>query len=275
DEAIAQFRRADELERAYYKAENIPPEFDWHHEHNLDLLATSYQYQGRIKQAESLMREAFAIPSTQDTLEFNKKQWPAFLILRGRNEEAIEASMMLAKSRWDIVRSIGHVMASHALLAMNKTAQAAEQAKAALAELKDSGSRAQFVAPYLESLQGEFFLRTGQPDKGRTILKEVERKLRQDQSPDAWTQTLFRLEAIARVAREAGDAELSEYTAAQMLEHDPSYGGTHYAIAMAALKRNDDKTAQREFSLAEKYWRQADPDFPELQEIRSNLSRKQ
>src|SRR5262249_40028089 len=117
DEAIAQFRRADELERAYYKAENIPPEFDWHHEHNLDLLATSYQYQGRIKQAESLMREAFAIPSTQDTLEFNKKQWPAFLILRGRNEEAIEASMMLAKSRWDIVRSIGHVMASHALLA--------------------------------------------------------------------------------------------------------------------------------------------------------------
>src|SRR5262249_21571228 len=42
NEAIAQFKRADELERAYYKAENIAPELDWHHEHNLDLLATSY-----------------------------------------------------------------------------------------------------------------------------------------------------------------------------------------------------------------------------------------
>ncbi|HMG34268.1 MAG TPA: hypothetical protein VKM94_10050 [Blastocatellia bacterium] len=274
NEAIAQFKRADELECAYYKAENIAPELDWHHEHNLDLLATSYQYQGKVKAAESLMREAFGIPSLQDTLEFNKKQWPAFLMLRGRNQEALEAALVLSKSRWDIVRSIGHVMASHALLTMNRTSEAGEQAKAALAELKASGGRAQFVAPYLESLQGEFYLRTGQAERGREILKEVERKLRQDQSPDAWIQTLFRLEAIARAARDAGDVELSEYTARQMLEHDPAYGGTHYAMALALASRNDNKAAEREFSLALKYWSEADPDFPELAEIRSRKSRQ-
>src|ERR687884_471740 len=71
-DAIAQFRRADQLEMDYYKAENIPSQFDWHHEHNLDLLATSYQHQGQMKEAERIMRQAFTIPSMQDTLEFNK-----------------------------------------------------------------------------------------------------------------------------------------------------------------------------------------------------------
>src|SRR5262249_52763359 len=51
-EAIEQFRKADQLEVAYYKAENIPSQFDWHHEHNLDLLSTSYQHQGQMKDAE-------------------------------------------------------------------------------------------------------------------------------------------------------------------------------------------------------------------------------
>jgi hypothetical protein len=40
-DAIAEFRRADELEIAYFKADNIAPEYDWHHHHNLDLLGTS------------------------------------------------------------------------------------------------------------------------------------------------------------------------------------------------------------------------------------------
>src|SRR5947209_2690478 len=86
-EAIAQFRRADQLEQDYYKAENIPSQLDWHHEHNLDLLATSYQHQGQMKDAERIMRQAFAIPSMFDTLEFNKQQWPQFLIARGRPKE--------------------------------------------------------------------------------------------------------------------------------------------------------------------------------------------
>lgn len=41
DEAIAAFLRTDELERAYYAAESLPAQLDWHHVHNLDLLAGS------------------------------------------------------------------------------------------------------------------------------------------------------------------------------------------------------------------------------------------
>jgi hypothetical protein len=41
DEAIAEFGAADALESAYVAAEQIPVEYDWHYQHNLDLLATS------------------------------------------------------------------------------------------------------------------------------------------------------------------------------------------------------------------------------------------
>lgn len=274
EDAITQFEKADELESEYYKSENVPPEFDWHHEHNIDLLATSYQYQGRMKRAEELMKRAFSVPSIQDTLEFNKKQWPAFLLLRGRAEEALAASKDLIKSRWDIVRSIGHVMSSHALLALNRTAEAGDEANAALKEVQGSASRSQFVAPYVEALQGEFLLRSGKAERGRGLLREVERKLRLEKGPDEWVQTLFKLEGIAHAAREAGDWQLAEYTARQMLEHDPNYGGTHYALALVAEHNADSAAALKELALAQKFWQTADPDLPELLAVRAKLALK-
>ncbi len=272
EDAIAQFKKADELESEYYKTENIPSEFDWHHEHNIDLLATSYQYQGQMKLAEELMKRAFSVPSMQDTLEFNKKQWPAFLLLRGRPEEAYKASKILISSHWDIVRAIGHVMTSHALLALNRIPEASEEATAALKEVKGSTSHALFVAPYIEALQGEFLLRKGKLENGRSALIEVERDWRLEKGPDEWVQTLFELEGIARMAREAGDWQLAEYTARQMLEHDPNYAGTHYALALIAEHGRDSVTALKEFALAEKYWQQADADLPELVLIKSKLT---
>ncbi len=272
EDAIAQFKRADELESEYYKTEDIPSEFDWHHEHNIDLLATSYQYQGRVKLAEELMRKAFSVPSMLDTLEFNKKQWPAFLLSRGRSEEAYAASKTLIGSRWDIVRSIGHVMASHSLFMLNRIAEAGEEAKAALSEVQRSPSGKQFVAPYLETLRAEFLLRTGKTEEGRIAFKEVEKNLRLEKGPDEWVQTLFNLEGIGRIAREVGDWRLAEYTAGQMLEHDPNYAGTHYALALTAEHSGDSATAFKEFSLAQKYWHTADPDLPELVLLKAKLA---
>jgi Tfp pilus assembly protein PilF len=272
EDAIAQFEKADELESEYYKTEDIPSEFDWHHEHNIDLLSTSYQYQGRVKLAEELMRRAFSVPSMQDTLEFNKKQWPAFLLARGRPEEAYAASKTLIGSRWDIVRSIGHVMASHALMVLKRFPEATEQAKAALKEVEGSRSRMEFVAPYVEVVRGELLLRTGKAAAGRIALKDVEGKLRLEKGPDEWVQTLFKLEEIARISREANDWQLAEYTAGQMLEHDPNYAGTHYALALVAEHAVNSATAFKEFALAQKLWQRADADLPELVLLKSKLA---
>lgn len=272
-EAIAEFRKAYELEEAYYRAESIPPEYDWHHQHNLDLLSTSHQYQGQIKTAERLMRLSFSINSMQEAQEFNKREWPGFLMARGRYEEAIEAANSLKSSRSEIVRAIGRVMSSHALMALGRIEAASEEAKAALEETRRAGAKGAAIATHLEILQGEFFLRTGRKDKGRAILKEVQKKLRADPGPDAWTQALFRLEGIARVAREIGDWDLAAHTAEQMQEHDPAYAGTHYLLALVAEQRGDFDRALAEFTQAGKLWADADEDLLELTVIREKLAR--
>jgi len=87
-DAIVEFRKAQALENAYYSAEGIPAELDWHHQHNLDLLATSHQHQGQLREAEALMRRSFAMPPPYEYSAFNKKEWPGFLLSRGRVAEA-------------------------------------------------------------------------------------------------------------------------------------------------------------------------------------------
>jgi hypothetical protein len=86
--------------------------------------------------------------------------------------------------------------------------------------------------------------RQGRGPEARRALEDVARTLRSIPGPNAWIQALFRLEAIARVAREAGDSELAERMAGQMLEHDPAYGGSH--LALVAEHRGDAATAVEE-----------------------------
>jgi len=92
DDAIAAFLRTDALEKAYYAAEGISPEMDWHHVHNLDLLATAYQYKGQMRLAEERLREMAALPPVTDYLEFNQKTLASFLLDRGRSEEGLAAA---------------------------------------------------------------------------------------------------------------------------------------------------------------------------------------
>ncbi|HKH02717.1 MAG TPA: hypothetical protein VKB08_18625, partial [Bradyrhizobium sp.] len=96
EEAIAEFSQADRLETAYFQSEKVPVAFDWHYQHNLDLLATSYQYVGRMKKAEELFTRSFALASTLLVQEFNKREWPEFLLARGRPREALAAANTMA-----------------------------------------------------------------------------------------------------------------------------------------------------------------------------------
>ncbi len=274
EEAIARFHKADELERAYYAAEGIASHLDWHHAHNLDLLSTAYQYQGQIRQAEKLMREAWAIPAVSEYAEFNKKEFPGFLLARNRLDEALEAGAKLARGKWPAGRAAGHIMRGHAFLAKNRLTEAREELAAAEKELRTGPGSASplptrsSAQPYLEGLRGEILLRSGQNQEARAILKEFQRRVRGIPGPDAWTQALFRLEAVARAAREAGDWELAEYTAQQMKDHDAAYAGTHYALALVAEHKGDAVQAREHFAQARKFWGKADPDLTELAELR-------
>src|SRR6185295_10178047 len=255
---------ADALESAYFTAEKIPVEYDWHYQHNLDLLATSYQYIGQMTKAEALLKASFAIASTLVVQEFNKREWPVFLLARGRAREALDAANVLAANRSPVVSATGHVMAGQAQLALGQFQAAADEANAALRLMRGAPEGAGLVATPLQALQGEFFVRTGRQDKGRPMLEEVARKVRAAPGPDAWTQALFTLEAIARAAREVGDWDLAGWAARQMLEHDPNYAGSHYAQALVAEHNGDAAAARAERALVAKYWQQGDAGLSEL-----------
>jgi tetratricopeptide (TPR) repeat protein len=260
-EAIAEFGAADKLGLDYLESEKIPLEYDWHYQHNLDLLATSYQYLGQLRTAETLLKKSFAIPSPLVVQEFNKREWPVFLLARGRAKEAQEAAATMAAHRSPIVSAAGHVMIGEAQLATGQYKAATDEANAALRLMRSAPMGAGLVADSLQALQGEFFLRTGQRDKGRAMLEDVARKVRAAPGPDAWTQGVFTLEAIARVAREVGDWSLASSMARQMLEHDPNYGGTHLALALVAEHNGEAEKAAAEFQLAGKYWKNGDPEL--------------
>jgi tetratricopeptide (TPR) repeat protein len=276
DDAIAAFRRTDELERAYYAAEGIDRSLDWHRVHNLDLLAGAYQHKGQLRLAEATLREALAQKPVAEYVEYSHRGWPMFLLSRGRNEEALDAARELSRGKWAPGRLMGHVLAGQALLGLGRTAEARAELVAARAELETlpvlmSGLTVLrgAVAPYVEMLDGELKLRTGEAAAGREQLRGVERALRAVPGPDAWIQALFRLEYLGRLAREVGDWELAELTARQMLEHDAAYGGSHLALALVAEHRGDAAAAARGKAEAARLWRDADPELAELRVVRA------
>ncbi|MFN7985488.1 MAG: tetratricopeptide repeat protein [Vicinamibacterales bacterium] len=267
--AVSAFDAADRLQAAYETAERIPPEFEWHHEHNLDLLGSSYQYIGQMARAEKALKAAFDVPSLLAVQMYDKRGWPEFLIGRGRLDEAMAAARILATHPVTIVRATGHIEIARVHLAAGRFAQAADETNLALRELRAASTGQALVAPALQHLQGEFFLRTGQRERGRQMLRDVARVVRALPGPDNWVQALFTLESMARTARAAGDDEFAQWAAMQMIEHDPNYAGGHYAMALSARQRGDSATAQREFATALQLWGGADPSLAEISEIRS------
>jgi tetratricopeptide (TPR) repeat protein len=279
EEAIAEFQRTDELERAYYEAEGVKADYDWHHQHNLDLLSTSYQYLGQMQTAERLMREAFAIASANGYLEYSKREWIGFLLGRGRSAEALEAARALAASARPGGRIAGELGAARALLALGRL----EEARQALAnaEREQQGLPVlapglvltrSFVEPEIALVRAEILLRTGEAGQARAIAEQTVGKMRAQLGADAWILTLFRLEALARTARAIGDWRLAEYAATQMLEHDPAYAGAHYEMGLVLEHKGDHARAQEELALAARYWNRADADLPELRDCKTRMA---
>lgn len=111
-EAIAAFERGDARAKARFKADPVPPEYDWHTHHNTSLLAGAYRYVGRLKAAEDLLRQAFRVSAPLLTEELGKRDWPALLLARGAVADALLASLQLTKHADPVVRAGGHLGAT-------------------------------------------------------------------------------------------------------------------------------------------------------------------
>jgi Tfp pilus assembly protein PilF len=259
DEAIQQFLRAEQIENAYYQSENIPSKYDWHHSHNLYLLALCYQSLGQMKAAEVAFREAFTQPAYTDIAEFNRREWPEFLLDHGRSQEALEASQSLIESKSPLGRFAGHTLAGRAFLATNRLEDAKRES--ALAEQESAKIPAHVVnsLPTVGQLHAEILLREKKWEEGNALMKQIEQKIAAVQGPDAWSEALFELESIAQTALKAGDWDLAEHTARVMIQHDPTYAGGYYVLGDVAEHNGDASTAQQQFATGDKLWSKADP----------------
>ena len=258
EQAIEEFLKAEELEDNYYRAENIPAQFDWHHPHNLQLLAMSYEALGQMKAAEAAFREAFALPTYTDFADYNRKAWPEFLLDHGRPQEALAASQELVNSQWAMARFAGHSLAGRAQLALNHPVEA--RAELGLAERETEQMPSNVLKSLSDSalLRAEILLRDGKTEEGNRLMERIVKDVVAVSGPDAWSEALFQLEYIARVAREASDWTLAESAAQEMIGHDPSYAGGYFALGLVAEHQGNTPTAKQEFATAQRLWSKAD-----------------
>jgi tetratricopeptide (TPR) repeat protein len=270
-EAIAEFRRADELELAYFRTENIAPEYDWQYHHNLDLLGVSYQYAGQMRLADTVLRRSFELTSIEFSQELNESAWPTLLLLEGRTDQAQSAAKELVGRVDPVVQAVGHLMASRIVMQLGHPDDAIEHGDRALHLLRGAPNGG-VLLPELELVQGEFLLRQGQSEKGRAMLRDGVSKLQADPAADRWTQNLLRIEEVEKLVRDLGDWALAGYVARQMQQFAPSYAGTHYALAKESEHAGNAEAARREYQAANTGWSAADADLGALTDARHRLA---
>jgi tetratricopeptide (TPR) repeat protein len=271
-EALAAFRKAEELELAHLEAESIAPEYEWHHHHNQALMAAAYRYVGQMQTAREQMRSVFDVPAPLLTEELAKRDWPALLLASGSIDEGLKAAQRLTTHQLPLLRAAGHLAAARIHMAGGQLKEAGLASDAALGELRAARPGAGALAPALRLVQGEFFLRSGDREKGRAMIRQGVGELRADLGPDAWSQTLFEIEALGRAARDIGDWPLASELADVMRQHDPLYGGTSYAGGRVAEQRGDKAVAVKSYQDAVQRWKNADRDLRDLADARQRLA---
>jgi tetratricopeptide (TPR) repeat protein len=272
EEAIAEFLKTGELETNYYRAENIPARYDWHHSHNLTLLAMCYQSLGQMKSAEALFHQTFSAPVQTDFEEYNRKSWPEFLLNRGRYQEALDAARELTRSEWPLVRLAGHTLTGQGLLGLGSLAQAKEEMTLAERETEQLPPGTVAALPYPALLRAEILLQEKKTAEGEPLAMDVARTIEAMPGPDAWIAAQFELESMAQSARKAGNWGLAKSLASEMLMHNLNYAGGHFAYGLTAAHAGNAADTAKAFAAAEKLWGKADKDLPELEQIRKQLA---
>ncbi|MEW6301300.1 MAG: hypothetical protein AB1671_26795 [Thermodesulfobacteriota bacterium] len=232
-EALAQLTAANRLERAYYAAQGIAPEEDWHHGHNLHLLGIVQLRLGNDQEAERLFREAFRLEGRGLLAGRSAAPWLEYLLLRGRFEEALTAARHVEGHHSPMARLVGATLGGEALIGLGRLDEAKhaqERARKAYAEFQQDARNTpyetlapRFADSFLKTLEGELALRGENPQAGGELLLTMADGFAASPLLDAWSVGLFHLQRIAADARRAKQAELANAIVERMRKIDPDF----------------------------------------------------
>jgi tetratricopeptide (TPR) repeat protein len=232
-EALAQLGKADDLQREYF-ARGIPPVEEWHHGHNIHLMGSVQLRLGKEVEAERLLKEAFYLEVRSLRDGRFTDPWLEYLLLRGRNEEALRAAREAQQRPLALARFIGSARAAEALLALGRTEDARgeyEKAKTHMATFRnDVANHPMFGTQprnweesLLKPLEAQFALVGPNPQEGEdALLKHADGYL-DETGFDGWVTGLFRLEQLAGVAQRAGRPQLARALLERIQKIDPGY----------------------------------------------------
>jgi tetratricopeptide (TPR) repeat protein len=230
-EALRQFEQADRLERAYYAAEGIEPERDWHHGHNLHVLGVVRLRLGDEAGAVRSFQDAFALSIDSPRGGLNCGAWIEHLLLRGRYPEA-ESAAAACEERGPIGALVGAALRAEALAALGRGREAREAAERARASLP--GFVVAYRATPLVAFERRFArlcdeadalvaLYGSEGDAAETALMRVADELVTARSIDGWAAGIYRLVRFAEHARRAGRAHFAAALAQRIRAIDPAF----------------------------------------------------
>ena len=237
-EAIEVFGRARTLEHEYYERERIAREFDWHHTHNLSLLALSHRHEGHLDEAERILRDGASVQQpTALRKGYNQAVLLDLLHARGAHDEVVrEARVLTAVPNPTVVR-LGHALAARSLMAQGRMAEAATHITPLNAAVSESGAYGTYANMQAALALGEYELRTGKKTEGAARLRDVLTRARGLRSPDGWIEGLFTLETVFNIARATGDWDLAADASKRLMDHDKAYAGAKEAARIIDARR--------------------------------------
>jgi tetratricopeptide (TPR) repeat protein len=233
-EAIAQFEKANKIEEDYFLREKILPQEDWHHVHNLHLLGMIYLHEGKVAEAEKILKRAFDTPVYNPFIEAS---WHApyieFLLNQGRFDEALKAAQLLASKESAAAKTVGEALVGEALLMLGNVDEARAAAERSSSYLKTARARIaghpleifilRRVESFLIQLNGQLALRSPDPSAGEKALIAMADGILATPLFDAWGEGLFKMERVGRDALKSGRRELADQIRSRMIKLDLSY----------------------------------------------------
>ena len=236
-QAVAQFKLARELAEHQYSGELSTLIYDWEYRHDLGLLGAAYLQVGSLASAQHTFRDLAQLPPTNPQDELYSGQLASFFLRTGRPRDAISAAQHLQKNHSSVSRLFAAVIAGNAYLDLGQTALASQQTGIADEAAKAADPAwADQLTSWLDLLHLRLDAATGHRENMTERFKKLS-LVPALPAVDSWSETLFQLEYICRVARNIGDWNAAAFAANRMLAYAPHYKGTH--LALAAIARHD------------------------------------
>jgi tetratricopeptide (TPR) repeat protein len=231
EEAREQLEKADAIEESYAREERLRPGDDWHHVHNLQLLAYTELRLGRVAEAERTFRRGYQTPIRDPNWQWQHASLAEFLLLQGRAAEALAVARDV-QSGSASGRAAGAAVEGEALLAIGRGEEAraaARRASEALAQGRNELRGADLLffermaGPFVRQIEALVALTGPRPEEGEAALLRMADDLAADPRFDAWGEGLFKLERVAGAARRLGRPDLAAQVEGRMRKIDPDY----------------------------------------------------